>query len=79
MTTRLSISNFAGTVRTLVAVGTAKLASMLVTTRAAGPLSTEVVEVDAAVGSTRGVSAVGLVAGLAAGMAVVSGDCSLGE
>ena len=38
MTMRLSIRSFAGTVRTLVAVGTARLASMFVTTRAAGPL-----------------------------------------
>ena len=81
MTTRLSISNFAGTERTLVAVGTARLASMLVTTRAAGPLSADVVEVvevvavNVAVGGTGGVSAAGLVAG----MAIVSGDWSLGE
>ena len=39
MTVRLSMSSLAGTARTLVAVGTARLASMLVTTRAAGPLS----------------------------------------
>src|SRR3954470_2693596 len=39
MTTRLSISSFAGIARTLVAVGTARLASMLDTTRAAAPLS----------------------------------------
>src|SRR3954452_13001770 len=39
MTTRLSISSFAGIARTLVAVGTARLASMLETTRAAAPLS----------------------------------------
>ena len=83
MTTRLSISNFAGTERTLVAVGTARLASMLVTTRAAGPLSADVVEVvevaevvevvavNVAVGSTGGVSA--------AGLEIVSGDWSLGE
>src|SRR4051794_2627035 len=38
MTTRLSIRSLAGMERTLVAVGTARLASMLVTTRAAGPL-----------------------------------------
>ena len=56
---------------------------MLVTTRAAGPLSAEVVELEAAVGSTGGVSAAGLAAGIAAGiaagMAMVSGDWSLGE
>ena len=39
MTVRLSMSSLAGTARTLVAVGTARLAFMLVTTRAAGPLS----------------------------------------
>ena len=39
MTTRLSMSNLAGTPRTLVAVGTASDASMLPTTRAAGPRS----------------------------------------
>src|SRR6185312_1828925 len=39
MTVRLSISSFAGIARTLVAVGTARLASMLVTTRAAAPFS----------------------------------------
>src|SRR3954452_18671919 len=37
MTTRLSISSLAGMTRTLVAVGTARLASMLATTRAAAP------------------------------------------
>ena len=74
MTTRLSISNFAGTERTLVAVGTARLASMLVTTRAAGPLSADVVEVVAvnvAVGRTGGA--------WAAGIAMANGDWSLGE
>src|SRR3954447_9886748 len=39
MTVRLSMSSFAGIARTLVAVGTARLACMLVTTRAAAPLS----------------------------------------
>src|SRR4051812_3436272 len=37
MTTRLSMSSLAGMTRTLVAVGTARLASMLATTRAAAP------------------------------------------
>ena len=37
MTMRLSIRSLAGTARTLVAVGTARLASMLVTVRAATP------------------------------------------
>ncbi len=39
MTNRLSSSNFAGTARTLVAVGTPRLVSMLLTTRAAVPRS----------------------------------------
>src|SRR5580700_10531525 len=39
MTIRLSDSNLAGTERTLVAVGTARLAVMLVTVRAAAPRS----------------------------------------
>src|SRR5450631_468836 len=39
MTTRLSIRSLAGTTRTLVAVGTLRLASMLVTVRAAAPRS----------------------------------------
>ena len=43
MTIRLSISSLAGTARTLVAVGTSREASMLVTTRAAGPFRTAVV------------------------------------
>src|SRR4051812_45177396 len=41
-TVRLSMSSFAGMARTLVAVGTARLASMLVTTRAAAPFSLSV-------------------------------------
>ena len=40
MTTRLSISSFAGMARTLVAVGTVRLASMLVAIALAGPRST---------------------------------------
>ena len=39
MTTRLSIRSLAGTVRTLVAVGTDRLDSMLITVRAAAPRS----------------------------------------
>src|ERR1019366_8540966 len=39
MTTRLSMRSLAGTTRTLVAVGTLRLASMLVTVRAAAPRS----------------------------------------
>src|SRR3954452_20640367 len=42
MTTRLSISSFAGIALTLVAVGTVRLASMLETTRAAAPLNWDV-------------------------------------
>src|SRR5438552_19054566 len=38
-TVRLSMRSLAGITRTLVAVGTARLASMLVTTRAAAPFS----------------------------------------
>ncbi len=37
MTMRLSMSSFAGTARTVVAVGTSRLDSMLVTTRALAP------------------------------------------
>src|SRR3954452_7827822 len=43
MTTRLSISSFAGTARTVVAVGTLRLWSMLVAIALAGPRSTETV------------------------------------
>src|SRR5437764_8635619 len=39
MTTRLSMSSLAGIARTLVATGTARLASMLATTRAAAPFN----------------------------------------
>src|SRR2546423_8087885 len=42
ITMRLSASSFAGTARTLVAVGTASDSSMLATTRAATPRRTEV-------------------------------------
>ena len=41
MTMRLSISSLTGTARTLVAVGTVRLVSMFVTTRAAGPRSVD--------------------------------------
>src|SRR3954466_7427612 len=50
MTTRLSMSSLAGMTRTLVAVGTVRLASMLATTRAAAPLSGRVAN-DALCGS----------------------------
>src|SRR5688572_7390603 len=39
MTVRLSMSSLAGRLRALVAVGTSRLASMLVTTRAVAPRS----------------------------------------
>ena len=58
ITTRLSISNFTGTDRTLVAVGTERLASMFVTTRPAAPRSTS--------GSTTDASALSLDGGVAA-------------
>ena len=82
MTTRLSISNFAGTERTLVAVGTERLASMLVTTRAAGPFRAVVAVV---VAMAVDVVPFGLATGAAAGVATglvtgaLSGDWSLGE
>src|SRR6478672_6249389 len=60
MTTRLSMSSLAGTARTLVAVGTARLLSMLVTTRAAGPRSGTV--------SSSLVGPVGLTAGASRGV-----------
>src|SRR5260221_9711074 len=53
MTTRLSMSSFAGTARTLVAVGTSSDDSMLTTTRAAGPFKMFVV-VAAVVAGARG-------------------------
>ena len=59
MTTRLSMSNLAGTPRTLVAVGTASDASMLPTTRAAGPRSGTIslgVEATGAEGTGAGVA-----------------------
>ena len=58
ITTLLSISNFTGTDRTLVAVGTERLASMFVTTRPAAPRSTS--------GSTTDASALSLDGGVAA-------------
>ena len=39
ITIRLSTISFAGTARTLVAVGTVRLVSMFATTRAAGPFN----------------------------------------
>ena len=54
ITTLLSISNFTGTDRTLVAVGTERLASMFVTTRPAAPRSTSGSTTDASVLSLDG-------------------------
>src|SRR3954447_3578283 len=54
ITTRLSMSSLAGITRTLVAVGTVRLASMLETTRAAAPRSGDVVGGGGADGSRRG-------------------------
>ena len=81
MTTRLSMSSLAGTARTLVAVGTCRLASMLVTTRAAGPRSGTTwsstgTEGSAARGSSRGFGATfasGPVRRLLSGAAFASG------
>src|SRR3954451_3811242 len=62
MTIRLSISSLAGTARTLVAVGTWRLVSMFVTTRAAGP--------------RRGRSPISSLAGWAACALRVGGRCA---
>src|SRR5690242_10182298 len=62
MTMRLSMSSLAGTARTLVAVGTSRLASMLVTVRAATPLR----RTSSAPAGTAGAGA-GLAAALGAG------------
>src|SRR6478752_350016 len=70
MTTRLSMSSLAGTARTLVAVGTARLLSMLVTTRAAGPRSGTV--------SSSLVGPVGLTAGASRGVGL-AGSAALGS
>src|SRR5215469_14155679 len=67
MTIRLSMSNLAGIARTLVAVGTPRLASMFATVRAAAPRS---LDVWAPAGG--GVAGAGLAAG-ALGAAVVPG------
>src|SRR5919206_2949688 len=63
MTTRLSISSLAGTARTLVAVGTVRLASMFATTRAAGPRRRTVVSAaSSAAGAAFGAGAFGAAA-----------------
>ena len=51
MTTRLSISSFAGMARTLVAVGTSRLVIMLVAMALAGPRRTETTSSSGAVGA----------------------------
>src|SRR6478672_6868969 len=70
MTTRLSMRSLAGTARTLVAVGTARLLSMFVTTRAAGPRSGTV--------SSSLVGPVGLTAGASRGVGL-AGSAALGS
>src|SRR5690606_31534132 len=54
MTMRWSNSSFTGTERTLVAVGTARLASMLVAVRAAAPRSTTLSTSPGSVGGSAG-------------------------
>ena len=74
MTTRLSTSSLAGTARTLVAVGTARLASMLVTVRAAAPFSGRPPGVVGADGCAAGLGAGAWVgAGGAAGASTFTG------
>src|SRR6478735_4211892 len=51
MTTRLSISSLAGMARTLVAVGTSRLVTMLAAMAFAGPRSTETTSSSGAVGA----------------------------
>src|SRR5690349_15778246 len=51
MTTRLSIRSLAGTARTLVAVGTSRLVTMLVAMALAGPRRTETTSSSGAVGA----------------------------
>src|SRR6478735_9414813 len=70
MTIRLSISSFAGTARTLVAVGIVRLASMLATTRAAGPLSWTVS--GPLTEACTGVAAFGLAGGGSAGVGLAT-------
>src|SRR5438477_13137571 len=76
MTVRLSMRSFAGIARTLVAVGTARLASMFVTTRAAAPRNGEVAA--SPVGATAGFAA-GFSSAVAAGLAADSGAGALGS
>src|SRR5580692_12436221 len=76
MTIRLSISAFAGTDRTLVAVGTARLAAMFVTVRAAAPRS-RLTSVPGAVGG--GAVVLGVGALLGAGAALGAACAGAGE
>src|SRR3954449_8611056 len=84
MTTRLSISSLAGMARTLVAVGTARLASMLLTTRAAAPRSgwrgvaVSAAGVGVAGAWVAGAWTVGVWAGLAAGAAAFAAGAFTG-
>src|SRR5213079_3432115 len=71
ITVRLSARSLAGTARTLVAVGTVRLVSMLATTRAAAPLS-GVVSAPTGAAAGRGV-AVSAGTGAVAGAAVGAG------
>ncbi|GAB3653467.1 hypothetical protein GCM10027589_11650 [Actinocorallia lasiicapitis] len=65
---RLSISSFAGTARTLVAVGTFRLSSMLVTVLAATPLNfTSSAPADTGAGAAAGLTATAFGAAAAAG------------
>src|SRR3954471_18130309 len=78
MTVRLSASSLAGTARTLVAVGTVRLVSMLATTRAAAPFSGVLAE--PAGGATAGVgcAAAGVGAAGAGAGGVAAGAAAAG-
>src|SRR6266849_589598 len=82
ITSRLSATSLAGMSRTLVAVGTWRLASMLVTVRAAAPLSgtissaTTGTAISAATGGAVGVGA-GAGAGIGAAALTAAGADSL--
>ena len=69
MTIRLSIINFAGTVRTLVAVGTDRLASMLVARVFCMPLSVVTTSSSAGAAGSAGSAARGASAGIGCGLA----------
>ena len=74
MTIRLSMSSLAGTARTLVAVGTVRLVSMLVTVRAAAPFRA-LDESPSASGADTGAGAAGAgCAGAAGGGAAGAGS-----